>query len=176
VPVGSIDQKGDTPRAPGNQQLPYTMQLGSGTWDIPAALNYTSNETSWTWGAKLLAKIRTGKNDRNSRLGDRIALSLWGRWRTQSMVRPTAKITYIHWDRIHGGDDELLVPGSFPYPSGITNTDFFGGKKLNASLGIELGKQTQSFIIEVGTPVYQSLNGVQPKEKLHLRASWNTKF
>ena len=35
MPTGSIDEEGDTPRAPGNQQLPYTMQLGSGTWDVP---------------------------------------------------------------------------------------------------------------------------------------------
>ena len=25
MPTGSIDEEGDTPRAPGNQQLPYTM-------------------------------------------------------------------------------------------------------------------------------------------------------
>ena len=31
IPTGSIDEEGDTPRAPGDQQLPYTMQLGSGT-------------------------------------------------------------------------------------------------------------------------------------------------
>ncbi len=35
VPTGSIDQQGDTPRAAGDQQLPYSMQLGSGTFDIP---------------------------------------------------------------------------------------------------------------------------------------------
>ena len=28
IPTGSIDEEGDTPRAPGKQQLPYTMQLG----------------------------------------------------------------------------------------------------------------------------------------------------
>jgi len=28
IPTGSIDVVGDTPRAPGDQQLPYTMQLG----------------------------------------------------------------------------------------------------------------------------------------------------
>ena len=35
VPTGSITEKGNTPAGPGSQ-LPYTMQLGSGTWDIPS--------------------------------------------------------------------------------------------------------------------------------------------
>ncbi|MFT5471641.1 MAG: hypothetical protein ACI8UO_006778, partial [Verrucomicrobiales bacterium] len=32
LPTGSIEEKGDTPRGPGSQ-LPYAMQLGSGTFD-----------------------------------------------------------------------------------------------------------------------------------------------
>ena len=40
IPTGSIAEEGDTPRAPGDQQLPYTMQTGSGTWDLPLGITY----------------------------------------------------------------------------------------------------------------------------------------
>ena len=35
LPTGSIDEEGDTPRAPGDQQLPYTMQLGFRNLGLP---------------------------------------------------------------------------------------------------------------------------------------------
>ena len=38
-PTGSIDEKGDTPRGKGTQ-VPYTMQIGSGTYDLQPALVY----------------------------------------------------------------------------------------------------------------------------------------
>ena len=49
VPTGSIDEEGDTPRAAGNQQLPYTMQLGSGTWDFPLFVSFRKYEAQWDW-------------------------------------------------------------------------------------------------------------------------------
>lgn len=50
LPTGSIDEEGDTPRASGDQQLPYTMQLGSGTWDFPVFVSFRKYEASWDWG------------------------------------------------------------------------------------------------------------------------------
>ena len=41
VPTRSIMKTGNTPSGPGSQ-LPYTMQLGSGTFDVPLAI-YSSN-------------------------------------------------------------------------------------------------------------------------------------
>lgn len=68
-PTGSIDEQGDTPRAPGNQQLPYTMQLGSGTYDFPLELSY-QHLGSHDFSLNFSAMIRTGKNNRDYRLGN----------------------------------------------------------------------------------------------------------
>ena len=176
IPTGSIDQKGDTPRASGDQQLPYTMQLGSGTWDIPAGLNYQKNESTWIWGTKLLGKVRIGKNDRNYRLGNMIAFSAWGKWRVKERIQPILKLIYQKWDHIHGADNELLSPGLFPYPAGITNPNFYGGEKINMTLGTEISFNNQDITIELSAPVYQSLKGVQPKEIFNFSINWNTKF
>ena len=45
----SIDEKGDTPRGRGTQ-VPYTMQLGSGTWDLDAGVAYAGTTGRWHWG------------------------------------------------------------------------------------------------------------------------------
>ena len=58
LPAGSIDEAGDTPHAPRDQQLTCTMQLGSGTWD---------------WGVDASYTLRTGKNDRDYRWATRPA-------------------------------------------------------------------------------------------------------
>jgi hypothetical protein len=67
---------------------------------------------------------------------------------------------------IHGQDDSLLVNSPFPYPAGITNPDLYGGKKINVRLGIlwQIAKDYR-LSLEIGKPVYQNLNGPQPKEK-----------
>jgi hypothetical protein len=131
LPTGSIDQQGDTPRGPGNQQLPYTMQLGSGTWDLPVSSSYQYfGHNSWLIGMDLFPKLRVGKNNRSYRLGNRLSLVLWSKWQLSNQIQPFAKLTYQDWGTINGQDDELLVSASFVYPAGITNPSNYGGKNL----------------------------------------------
>jgi hypothetical protein len=181
LPTGSIDKKGDTPKGPGDQQLPYTMQLGSGTWDISAGLTYQRQQGEFNWGAQLLGKVRLGENDRDYTLGNRASLSTWVESTLHPWIRPRAKLAFQYWDRIDGEDSELTVSGPFPYPASITNPDYFGGRKLNATLGVSIGGESSllrghSLDIEIGRPVYQNLNGVQPKEVLHFTVRWSKSF
>lgn len=181
VPTGSIDQKGDTPRAAGDQQLPYTMQLGSGTWDLSAGLNYQQQQNTLAWGTQLHGKLRGGKNDRDYRLGNRASLSAWAKSYHHAWIRPSVKLRYQYWDIIHGEDTEITVPGPFPYPAGITNPKFYGGRKVSASLGVSIGGgnsplKGNSVDLEIGKPIYQNLNGVQPKEVLRFNIHWTMKL
>lgn len=177
LPTGSIDEEGDTPREPGNQQLPYTMQLGSGTWDIPLGLSYQKNMSTWIWHANLLAKIRTGKNDRDYRLGNRLTFSLSSKWRVQHNIKPLAKLQYTNWGSIRGQDDEITVPNpTFPYPAAITNPRYYGGKKVNATAGIEFPFINQIVTIEISKPLYQDLNGIQYDEEMSFSVNWDLAF
>lgn len=63
-PTGSIDERGDTPA--GNQQLPYPMQLGSGTFDLLAGFAYLGESENWAWLTEAEGTIRLGKNRRPS--------------------------------------------------------------------------------------------------------------
>ena len=176
MPTGSIDEQGDTPRAPGDQQLPFTMQIGSGTWDIPAGLSYQNNANKFIWGANLLTKLRIGKNKRNYALGNRFALSIWAQRRVNQYLLPFTKLTYQNSGSIDGRDEETTVPGAFPYPAGITNPKFFGGKKIKVAMGSDVSWNEQNFTVEISIPVYQNLNGIQPKEDFDFSINWNANF
>ncbi len=88
MPTGSIDEEGDTPRAAGNQQLPYTMQLGSGTWDLPLFVSFRKYEAQWDWGVDGSFTLRTGENDRDYRLGNKASLGAWLMWKGASAFTP----------------------------------------------------------------------------------------
>ena len=163
-PTGSIDEQGDTPRAAGNQQLPYTMQLGSGTFDLPLEIGYR-NKGDYPFSVSLSARIRTGSNDRDYRLGNNYELN--GKYNfvlnETSTLFSGAEISYA--DSIHGQDDEITVDGAFPYPAGITNPDLYGGTKVRLYAGLNY-TATDWLQIQINgsKPVYQNLNGPQPKE------------
>jgi hypothetical protein len=81
-------------------------------------------------------------------------------------------LTAQYSDSIHGQDNSLLAgdPATL-YPASITNPDLYGGKKISARLGL-LWKITEGYQLnmELSKPIYQHLNGPQPKEK------WRSSF
>lgn len=176
MPTGSIDEKGDTPRAEGDQQLPYTMQLGSGTFDIPLGINFSKSNEDYSAGVNLYAKFRFGENDRNYRLGNKFAATAWAKYEGWLTFEPTLKVTYINWGEISGQDDEITVPGNFPYPAGITDPSNYGGQQINLSANLLAYLGDQQANIEVTLPVYHDLNGVQPKQKLGFSIQWHQQF
>ena len=150
VPSGSIDEGGDTPRAPGNQQLPYTMQLGSGTWDIPLLLSFRKYGARWDWGANADVTWRTGKNDRDYR------------WR----------------GTIAGQDETLLVPNpQFPYPAPVTNPSAFGGEQIDLTVFVRFPFADGWYAeASYAQPLYLDLNGPQSSEKYHFSIEIGTSF
>lgn len=165
LPVGSIDEQGDTPRAPGEQQLPYTMQLGSGTWDFPIALSYRLTGAHDV-RVDVAANIRTGQNDRHYRLGNRYSVKAKYQRPISDSVNVALGVELSHTDRIHGADESLLVATAFPYPAGTTNPDMYGGRKALASVGFAWQYSADmNLSVEFAKPLYQHLNGPQPQER-----------
>ena len=170
IPTGSIDETADTPmRGLGTiDQLPFTKQLGTGTWDLPLSLSYLRNDGLWDWGAQLSARIHIGKNDRGYHLGDRYGINIWAQYFTQSFFHPGVKLAWQHIDSIHGTDTDLLVPGPFPFSTAITNPDFYGGNNINLSLLMKVCNSDthckKYADLEFTKPVYRSMTGIQPKK------------
>ena len=179
LPTGSIDEVGRTPKdANVDTQLPYTMQLGSGTYDIKPSINYSAIAGNWTYGANINLTLRTGKNDRDYRLGNVYQAGIWSRYALTDWLEPSIRIDGIIWDKISGEDMDLRKEGLpiNPYPAAVVKPDNFGGTKLLALVGLRLkdprGRLENTFLeFEAGTPFYQKLNGPQPSEDWRFSAS-----
>ena len=178
MPTGSIDEEGDTPRAPGNQQLPYTMQLGSGTWDVPLFLSFRKYEARWDWGVDASYTLRTGTNDRDYRLGNKASLGGWLMWKASSVIQPGVRLDYRWRDDIDGEDASLSVPiPAFPYPAPVTNPQAFGGQQLDLTVFARLPLASGWYVEGAySQPLYLDLNGPQSSEKFHFSIEIGTSF
>ena len=178
VPTGSIDEEGDTPRAPGNQQLPYTMQLGSGTWDFPTFISFRKYEARWDWGLDASFALRTGKNDHDYRLGNKASVGGWLMWNGFSAVKPGIRLDYRWRDDIHGEDASLRVPiPGFPYPAPVTNPNAFGGEQLDLTGFLRVLFAKKWFAeMSYARPIFLDLNGPQSSEKYHFSVEIGASF
>lgn len=178
IPTGSIDEEGDTPRAPGDQQLPYTMQLGSGTWDIPLLVSYQKYEANTTWGLEANARIRTGTNDRDYSLGNTYALGGWIEFPASESIKLGMRTDYISRGKIDGSDTSLTVPiPGFPYPAPVVDPNAFGGEQVDVTLYVALNlSQDWRMKLRYKQPVWLDLNGPQSALDRHVSISVSTSF
>ena len=180
-PTGSIDELGDTPRnGPGTlERLPYTMQLGSGTHDLTLSLNYSRIKGPFNFGVNVNSTIRTGLNDNGYRLGNNYSVAVWTHFMRIHWLQPGFRVAVRHIGEIRGQDASLLVPAAFPFPASITDPSNFGGEKINTSFTLRsctTQRCKYSITAEVGKPIYQHLNGVQPKERFNLSVTAGVQF
>ena len=170
LPTGSIDETGDTPRGK-DTAVPYTMQIGSGTYDFKPGILYATHNDKVNWGAQLNATFRIGRNDKDYSLGDVGTFTSWLKTCPTPWLSPSAKLTVVYWDSIDGQDADLN-----PAVAPVADPDLFGGVRMLASAGVEISPPQESlqgwtFFAEAGAPFYQSLNGPQPAQQWQLSAS-----
>jgi len=173
-PTGSIDETGDTPA--GHQQLPYPMQLGSGTFDLLAGFAYLGESDNWAWLTEAKGTIRLGKNSRDYSLGNQLNINAWLSRRLTQMTSLSLQIEGFIWGNIDGADPELnpaVVPTADPNRR--------GGKRVDLAFTLNLYTSEGSFegnrlAFEAGLPVYQSLDGPQLENDWRLAAVWNWTF
>ena len=175
LPTGSINKHDDTPMGQ-HQKLPYPMQLGSGTFDFLPGISYTGLTRDWGWGAQMIGTIRTGKNSDHYRLGDKLNSSLWVSRIWDNWISTSLRMNGQWWGNIKGADPELnvkMVP--------TANPDIRGGKRIDLLLSVELYApqgvlKGQHLGVEIGLPVYQSLDGPQLEMDWKISAGWQWTF
>ena len=185
MPTGSIDELGPTPRDPPNDTLlTFTMQLGSGTWDLAPALAYSARRGKMRWGLRASATLRLGENDRGYALGDRFSFSGSLSGKTGMWAEPFMRLSLQKTGQIDGVDEELMVPlanGTLIFPAPVTNPAYFGGEEVELRLGskFKISRGSLKNVVvnaEYGLPLYQSLNGPQPKELGRFDLGWGWSF
>jgi len=174
LPTGSIDEKDVTGMSMGNEvQLPYSMQLGSGTYDIKPGLTYTVSQPTYSWGAQTIATLRLDENDNGYTLGDRIMATAWYARPFADTFSWSVRGVYEYWDDIDGEDEKLnpmmktMVPTADP--------DLRGGQRFDLAAGVNWilpGTKTNRLALELIKPVYQDLNGPQMEMDYSVVLGW----
>ena len=168
-PTGSIDKKDRTPAGP-DQQLPYPMQIGAGTFSLLPGITYLGQTDNWSWGAQALGTIYLGENSRNYRLGNRLNLTGWVARRLNRWTSLSFRLDGKTWGNISGADDDLnpnLIPTADPDRRGGTQLDLVFGFNFYVPKGDLSGVRAA---LEFALPVHRSLDGPQ------LETDWQITF
>lgn len=153
LPTGSIDEKFN------GSALEYSMQLGSGTFDLLPGLTYLGQSESFSWGAQALGRIRVGENSRNYKLGNAYQLGGWVHYKLRDWIGPSLRLEWRQWADIRGIDhalDPMHNPAFDPDLQSGRRLDLLGGINLYASRGLLKGFRLSA---EAGVPVYQHIDG-----------------
>lgn len=164
LPTGSIDERGPMthmqgPNGSTDEPYPYGMQLGSGTYDVILGIGYENSHGDMHWGAGYELTVRTGTNDRDYTLGDKMNLDGWLRLNVSSTVNAEARLDFREIGRISGVDAELD-----PLMSPVADADNYGGRRLDLGFGVKYETPQMSSVgVDLTLPIYQNLFGPQMK-------------
>ncbi len=184
LPSGSIDEKNDNhPLAMRRGELlPYSMQLGSGTFDPTLGLLYQGSLSPWWWGTNAMYTHRFYNNSRDYRRGNELRLDLYGMYQFRYDMLAQLQLGGQHSGNIHGEMDAAVdgaagrvtqgEPAS-PYMSPLWNPENYGGDKLLLSLGLQWQPASLHILdLTLGLPLYQNLNGPQLEESYRVMLTW----
>ncbi|MDT0618708.1 hypothetical protein RM531_09480 [Salinisphaera sp. P385] len=178
LPTGSIDERDDTPRCRmmGNcpAQLPYPMQLGSGTFDPRIGLTWRGDTGVWSWGTQALATFRLGRNDNDYSQGELFEASGWLARPVSENISLSARLAARDWNNYDGQDRELAVANTGFIPT--AESDRRGGTRADIGLGMNWqaggGLAGHRLAVELLYPVYQRLDGPQLESDGMLVVGW----
>ena len=170
APTGSIDEE------EAGKRREYSLQLGSGTWDLLPGLTYLGESDLWSWGAQVLGTVRLDENDHDYRLGNRYRLSAWTQLKVTDWFGPSARLDWHAWDDIHDADPQL---------DPNRNPAFDASKQSGARLDLLLGLnfyvpdgplKGNRFSIEGGVPLYQNIAGPNMAVDWLITVGWSFSF
>ena len=166
LPSAGIDERDDTPL--GRTQLPYPMQLGSGSWGVSPSITWTGHRGNLSYGAQASAKFHLAENDNDYRLGNSYQGTVWGSHRWTDYFATSLRVTVSRWEDIHGADPDITTTPPMGPLAGTplvptADPDLRGGTRIDVSLGanFRIPKTGATFGVEGTLPVYQELDGPQ---------------
>jgi hypothetical protein len=169
LPTGSIEAMGVLPTSNGSAvQLPYPMQLGSGTFDVKPGITWLGQQPDWSWGMQASGTLRMGENSRGWTLGNRADATAWLGVPVAHNLSFSARGALSSWGDIDGMESAASVnPSVVP----TARTDLRGGTRFDAGVGVNWYAHRPSglrFAAELLKPVYQKLHGPQLETDLVL--------
>ena len=173
LPTGSIDEADVTPMSGGVAvQLPYPMQLGSGSYELTLGTSYIKMYGANSWGNKADVIVRLNDNDRDYKSGNSFELNSWYSFSLNEKNKLSIRLKLLDWDNI-SGKDSALNPMMVP----TADAKLRAGTRADVLLGYNFQLTSDTLIgVEVGMPVYQNLDGPQLETDLTLQAGVQYEF
>ena len=176
LPTGSVDEDDDTPM--GNQRLGYTMQQGSGTYDLMPGITLTGHNDVWGYGAQAIATLRLGRNSEDYSKGDSVMLNTWLSRKITKNFSTSLRIELNSWKDYDGHDDELVGRKNM-MPT--ADEDLRAGTRADALLGFtylftEGALAGNSIGLEAGMPFYQDIDGPNLETDYTVTLGWQVRF
>ena len=178
LPTGSIKERDTIMNPMGVLQdvrLPYSMQLGSGTYDLEPGFTYTGHTERINWGAQYQAVIRLGENSQDYTFGDKHVLSGWSRYSWNESFANSLRLSAEHESKIDGRDTQIVGPVQ------TANPNNYGGRRLELGIGADWtgtkgALKGHHFAAEVSVPLWQNLNGPQMERDYNVSIGYKIAF
>ncbi len=162
IPTGSITKNGPTIIG-SSKRLAYSMQLGSGTFDLIPNISCVGQHNFWAYGAEAIANITPSTNRLGYSYGNQFNLNTWISYSFLKIFSATARIKGTSQGDIFGFDPALYqMRNNDP----TDNPNNYGGKTAIAFAGLnfDIYNENEKYLgvkLECGMPLYQNLNGIQ---------------
>ena len=184
LPTGSIDEEDIVPpvSAINNSQLPFPMQLGSGTYDLIPGITYTRINKKTSWGTQAKATLRLGTNDNGYTKGNHFETQAWHSWLVNKNISLSTRVSLQHWGDYDGLDNGQILPVFNPMMGANTvptvNPELRGGSQADVALGIHSrwGHSGHRFSAEITYPVWHDLDGPQLATDLSFTLGYQIAF
>lgn len=169
IPTGSIEEKNVLPVSMGNAvQLPYPMQLGTGSFGANLGLTYLGQCDKFSWGHQLTGMININDNDQDYKFGNRYKFNNWIGAKAGDNLSVSVRLEGVLVDEIDG-ESALLTP-MMVTTADTTNS---GGTYINSGFSLNYlitngDLKGLRFATEIAMPLYQDLNGIQLKQNYNL--------
>ena len=139
-----------------------------------------SQKESWSYGAQAKADIRLNTNHQDYRLGNSLEASGWIASKLMDQLSISGRIAYKYSEKMSGTQSDLSFNPPFaPSPRTMTAafSENYGGQRVDAAIGFNyfFNKGSASgnrIALEVVSPIFQDLNGLQLETKLTTILGW----
>ena len=173
-PTGDQNQKDLTPT--GNSVLPYSMQIGSGTYDLIAGVGENIQGDSDSWGYQVRGVFRLGENDNDYTQGHQVNVSGWYAKRVSSFISLSVRGIYEYRSNYDGEDSRLLMAQAIKLVPTV-DPNLRAGERIDVALGLNwLHVSGYRFALEYQKPIWQDLDGPQLETDGLLTLGWQMNF
>lgn len=175
IPTGSI-KKTDSQ----DSRAAYSMQFGSGSYELHPGLSYTRFKDSYSFGGQVNGQFRLDNNNSGYKLGDTYNATTWASKKLNDAFSISSRLNYIIAEKTKGHYAGLNTENALMM-SPMNNAMYSGGRRLDFLLGANFivpkgAMKGHRLALEGGMPIYQKVNGIQMKNAYSITLGWQKAF